>query len=416
VVEHTTHNRAVAGSIPASATIAGLVDASGLVPPGSRVLAAVSGGPDSTALLLALHELGRDVVGAHFDHALRPDSAADAEAVAALCKRLSVPLVTERRSGSLAPGSLQAAARAARYSFLERAADAHGRDLIAVAHTADDQAETVVMNLLRGSGPAGLRGMPDRRGRVVRPLLAATRAQVVEYLEQAGVTPREDPSNRDRRFLRARVRHLLMPRLDRPTLLAIAAAAQRFRDRVAAAASDSAREPALRMEALRRLYRAAGGADPGLTRGHLAAMDRLAQARRTGASLALPGHLVFRVLPDGMEIGPTRKPPAAAWRLRERRCSGCSDPAAAHLAAGELSLGHRSPGLRLQRPGGGTRKLQDLLVDAHVPRHLRDELPLVFLDGRLAWVPGVALDGLSTTRKSSPGRHVWVEGEGTGRW
>jgi len=282
------------------------------------VLAAVSGGPDSTALLLALHELGRDLVAAHFDHALRPDSATDAEAVAALCERLQVRLVAERRSGPLASGSLQAAARAARYTFLERAADLHGRDLIAVAHTADDQAETVVMNLLRGSGPAGLRGMPDRRGRVVRPLLAATRAQVVEYLGQCGVSARDDPSNRDRRFLRARVRHLLMPRLDRRKLLAIATAAQGFRDRVEAGASDSAQEPALRIEALRRLYRAAGGADPGLTRVHLEAMRRMLRERSTGAELALPGRLVFRVLPDGRpEFAPAPPALVASWRPRE---------------------------------------------------------------------------------------------------
>ncbi len=317
MVEHTTHNRAVAGSIPASATIVELAAASGLVPPGSRVLAAVSGGPDSTALLLALQALDRDLIAAHFDHALRPDSAADAEFVAALCQRLGVPLVTERRSDTLAAGSLQAAARAARYAFLERAADAHGRDLIAVAHTADDQAETVVMNLLRGSGPAGLRGMPDRRGRVVRPLLEATRAQVVEYLRQSGVAPLEDPSNRDRRFLRARVRQLLMPRLDPRKLLAIAAAAQRFRDRVESQASVSAQEPALRVEALRRLYRAAGGADPGLTRVHLEAMRRMLRGRSTGAELALPGRLVFRVLRDGRpEFAPAPPALVASWQPR----------------------------------------------------------------------------------------------------
>jgi tRNA(Ile)-lysidine synthase len=400
----------------APASIPELVDASALVPPGSRLLVAVSGGPDSTALLLALHELGRDLVAAHFDHALRPDSAADAEAVATLCTRLGVPYEIERRQGPLASGSLQAAARAARYAFLERAATAHSRDLVAVAHTADDQAETVVMNLLRGSGLAGLRGMPARRGRVVRPLLAVTHGQVVDYVEKSGVTPREDPSNRDRRFLRARVRLLLMPRLDRQELLAIAAGAQRLRDRVEASASLESPEPALRAEALRRLYRAAGGADPGLTRHHLAAMDRLALARRTGASLALPGDLIFRVLPVGVEIEPARRPAAPAWHLRERPCPGCNDPGAAHLARGRLSVGPRTPGLRLRRAGGGTRKLQDLLVDARVPRHLRDELPLVFLDGRLAWVPGIAEDALSTTRKSSPGRHVWVEGGATGRW
>ena len=282
------------------------------------MLAAVSGGPDSTALLLALHELGHDQVAAHFDHALRADSAADSEAVATLCARLGIPLISERRTAPLGAGSLQAAARAARYAFLERAAEAHGRDLIAVAHTADDQAETVVMNLLRGSGPAGLRGMPARRGRLVRPLLTATRAQVVDYLERSGVTPREDPSNRDRRFLRARVRHLLMPRLDPAHLLALSAAAERFRDRLGRQAAIDAEEPALRAAALRRLYRAAGGADPGLTRRHLEAMHRMLRRPSVRAELALPGRLVFRVLPDGRpEFAPASPALVASWRPRE---------------------------------------------------------------------------------------------------
>jgi tRNA(Ile)-lysidine synthase len=416
VVEHTTHNRAVAGSIPASATIPELVAASGLVPPGFTVLAAVSGGPDSTALLLALLELGRDVVAAHYDHALRAGSETDAEHVAALCGGLGVPLVAERRHAPLARGSLQTAARAARDDFLARAAAEHGRDLIAVAHTGDDLGETVVMHLLRGTGVAGLRGMPARRGAIVRPLLGASRAQVLEFLAARGQTHLEDPSNADLRFLRARVRHLLMPRLDARLLVRIATSGERLRDRVERQAALDAGEPVLRVAALRRLYREAGGADPGLARHHLAAMERLAAARRTGAALDLPGGLVFRVLPAGVEIAPA---PAAAtqrpiWRVRERPCAGCSEPGAAHLGRGRLSVDRRTPGLRLRRPAG-TRKLQDLLVDAKVPRHQRDSLPLVFLDGRLAWVPGLAADVTATTPQALPGRHVWVEGVGTGR-
>ncbi len=385
--------------------------ASGLVPPRSAVLAAVSGGPDSTALLLALVELGRNVVAAHYDHALRPGSETDAERVATLCRGLGVPLVAERRQAPLGKGSLQTAARAARYDFLARAAAEHGRDRIAVAHTADDLAETVVMHLLRGTGVAGLRGMPARRGAIVRPLLGASRPQVLQFLAARGQAPLQDPSNADLRFLRARVRHLLMPRLDFRLLVRIATAGQRLCDRVERQAALDAREPVLRAAALRRLYRDAGGPDPGLARHHLAAMERLAAAGRTGAALDLPRGLVFRVLPAGVEIAPA--PQAAtelpAWRVRERPCAGCAEPGAAHLGRGRLSVGRRTPGLRLRRPAG-TRKLQDLLVDAKVPRHLRDRLPLVFLDGRLAWVPGLAADVTATTPQALPGRHVWVEG------
>jgi tRNA(Ile)-lysidine synthase len=310
VVEHTTHNRAVAGSIPASATTA-------------PILVGFSGGPDSTALLLLLQEAGCDLVAAHYDHALRPESAADAAWVRDVCDRLGIPVVSERRAAPLPRGSVEAAARALRYEFLERAATAHRCELIALAHTADDQAETVVMNLLRGAGPAGLRGMPARRGRVVRPLLGVTRGQILAWLKQRAATYLDDATNRDVRFLRARVRHLLMPHLDRRRLLALAAAAGRLRERLDENAALDSPEPVLRATALRRLYQAAGGPDPGLGQSHLQAMDRLLRRPRTGAVQALPGRLAFRVRPDGTpEI--TKAPPelVASWRLREGGADG----------------------------------------------------------------------------------------------
>ena len=310
MVEHTTHNRAVAGSIPAIATT-------------RRILVGFSGGPDSTALLLLLREGGCDLVAAHYDHALRPESAADAAWVRDVCDRVGIPLVSERRAAPLRRGSLEAAARAVRYDFLERAATGHRCDLIALAHTADDQAETVVMNLIRGAGPAGLRGMPARRGRVIRPLLSVTRSQILAWLKLRAVTYLEDASNRDLRFLRARVRHLLRPRLDSRRLLALAAAAGRFRERLDEHAALDAPEPALRAAALRHLYQAAGGPDPGLSQSQLQAMDRLLQRPGSSAVQALPGRLAFRVGPDGTpEI--TKAPPelVASWRLSEGAAVG----------------------------------------------------------------------------------------------
>ncbi len=365
---------------------------------------ALSGGPDSTALLLALVELGRDVVAAHYDHALRPDSHRDAAHVAALCRSLGVRLVVERREGPLARGSLQAAARAARYDFLARARQEVDADLIATAHTADDQVETVLINLLRGTGVAALRGIPARRGAVVRPLLAATRAGVESYLGARGAAALRDPCNRDLRYVRARVRHVLLPALERripdirTRILRLAALAP-------AAAERTADVPSNR---LRAAYRAAGGTGPGLSRRQLATMGALLASGRTGATLDLPGDLVFRVLAGGFEFttrSATVEPAPPA--LRERKCPGCDDEGAVHLRPGVLTIDHRRPGLRLRPlPHGRTRKLQDVLVDAKVPRHERDRLPLVFLDGRLAWVPGIAVDATLTTPRSQPGRHV----------
>jgi tRNA(Ile)-lysidine synthase len=421
VVEHTTHNRAVAGSIPASATTSPVeaIVRSGLLSssPRPRVLAAVSGGPDSTGLLLALRDLGHAVVAAHFDHALRAGSEQDADHVARLCRELQVGLVLERRTAPLGKGSLQAAAREARHEFLERARVGAGCDLIATAHTADDLAETVVMNILRGAGTRGLRGIPARNGAVVRPLLGASRVAIETYLQGKEVAGRDDPSNRDLRFLRARVRHLLMPAVPRlgPALIRTAGLAIAVEDRLSLLSSDGGAnaEPAARRAALHRLYIDAGGRRPGLGRAHLEAMDRLLLDRRTGAALSLPGRLTFCVLPGGRPaftsdraVDPQQP---ADLQVFERPCAGCADPDAAHLRPGTLSLGTRRPGLRLRpRDGRGTRKLQDLFVDAKVPRHERDHRPLVFLDGELAWVPGIAVDEVRSTPKSEPGRHVWV--------
>jgi tRNA(Ile)-lysidine synthetase-like protein len=397
------------------------------LPAGTRVLAAVSGGPDSTALLLWLREEGVDIAAAHYDHALRPGSERDAAHVAELCARLGVPLLSERRSEPLVSGSVQAAARALRYAFLHRALVATGRDVVCMGHTADDVVEGAVMHLLRGSGLAGLRGMPARRGPFVRPLLDVWRADVQAYLAAHGVTALGDPANADTaRYARARVRHLLLPALerDRPgiggRLRAAAAAAAVLQDRLEAEAAllvergtlraDLRRAPrATRLETYRQLY----GRLPGLDRRQLEAMDRLAVHGPTGAGLDLPGRLRLRVQRNrvSIDVG-TLPPPPPAPRIQVRSCAGCADARAAHLRPGPaLTVGYRRPGLRMRPVGApGSRKLQDILTDAGVPRHLRDHLPLVFADGRLAWVPGIALDVDAAAPAGTHAWHVSLEG------
>src|SRR6266404_2945297 len=189
--------------------------ASGLIAPADRVLVALSGGPDSTALLLALHEEGRTLVAAHYDHALQPGSGHVAEKVGALCRRLGVDLLVERRVTPLARGSVQAAARTLRYEFLERARLQAGADVVASAHTADDVVEGVVLHMLRGCGLAGLRGMPARRGVFVRPMLSVWRKEVTSYLDGRGVEAVEDPANSNIAYARVKVRREILPALER---------------------------------------------------------------------------------------------------------------------------------------------------------------------------------------------------------
>ena len=372
------------------------------------MLVAVSGGPDSTALLIALHEAGYDVVAAHYDHALREGSQEVARGVAAMCEARGIRLISERRTEPLPKGSLQAAARQLRYAFLERARTQAGAAEVALAHTADDLVEGAVLHLLRGCGLAGLRGMPARRGHYVRPWLHVWRSEIVEFLGVRGVEAYQDPANRDLRFARARVRHQLLPALerDRPGIL------RRFHGAAVAAAQlqERAETAPTQVETLKRLYAAAGGPQPGLSRRHLEAMLKLTLPGRGGRGVDLPAGLRFRIVGEHLEV--IRSQPASVIppRLVVKECGGCDDGQAAHLRGGfSLRLGHRTPGLRMRPAGGrGSRKLQDIFVDARVPREDRDAWPLVFAEDRLAWVPGVAVDADLASRPGEPAVHVSV--------
>jgi tRNA(Ile)-lysidine synthase len=213
----------------------------GVPRPGDGVAVAVSGGADSVALLHAMHTLagprGWRLGVLTVDHGLRPGSAADAAFVAEEAGRLGLPVRLLR----LAPEELErhrgagpeGAARAARYAAMLAAADEHGWDWLATGHTEDDQAETVLLQLLRGAGPDGLAGMAVRSDRLLRPLLRVRRAHTRACCAALGIRWREDPSNRDQRFLRNAVRARVLPLLEelRPGATAtLARAAELARD------------------------------------------------------------------------------------------------------------------------------------------------------------------------------------------
>jgi tRNA(Ile)-lysidine synthase len=240
-----------------------------LLPRGSRIVAAVSGGSDSVALLhLLVRFAGRagwDIVPAHLDHGLRPDSASDRAFVEALSRSLGLDCVSDRRDVAAArrrDESPEEAARRVRRGFLLEAAELRGAQRIATGHTLDDQAETVLMRLVRGAGATAIGGIAacGHHG-FVRPLLGIERSCLAAYLDRHGIAHREDPSNADARFDRNRVRRLVLP------LLAAQLNPRAARHLVEAAAR--IREDALHLD--------------GLARGELRRLTR----RRTSGTLAL---------------------------------------------------------------------------------------------------------------------------------
>jgi tRNA(Ile)-lysidine synthase len=198
------------------------LQAAGLSLHGRTIVVGLSGGADSVALVDALASLRRRrgfrLVAAHLDHGLRPGSKDGAAFCAAFCPTLDVPLRTAtadvRARAARERGGLEQAARRERYAFLRAVREEEGAAAIVVAHTRDDQAETLLLRLLRGAGATGLAGMRPRTGDILRPLLAVSRAEVLDHLRERGLAWREDPSNADPAHRRNRVRHELLPYLE----------------------------------------------------------------------------------------------------------------------------------------------------------------------------------------------------------
>ena len=171
-----------------------------------RMLLAISGGPDSLALLLLAHRARPgQVAAATVDHQLRPESAQEAEFVGGLCRNIDVPHSILRPAQPIS-GNIQSSARRARYALLDQAADDQACTFIATAHHGDDQLETMLMRLARGSGVDGMAAIRAKNGRIVRPMLGFTKAELEEICAAAGVAPVRDPSNENAEFDRVAMR------------------------------------------------------------------------------------------------------------------------------------------------------------------------------------------------------------------
>jgi tRNA(Ile)-lysidine synthase len=391
-----------------------------LLRPGPLVLA-VSGGTDSTALCLILAEL-REEFGlvlhvAHFDHRARPRAAAaDAAFVGELANHIGATLRVGRAD---APPKNEDDARTARYEFLRRAARDIGATAIATGHTRDDQAETVLLHITRGSGLAGLAGMRPERDGVIRPLLPLRRSDTVAICKAAGIAPREDPTNRSLRFARNRIRHRVLPELAKLNP-EIASAIARLADAAAAIADTAAGDAATALEAattggtisLDRLPDDADARAESLalwwerrTTRRLAARHRAALAQLTAStegsrSLDLPGGRALReyrtlrsVATDNetAQQGPITlvRGDTADWHdwrfALERDLDGGAQVAL--IDAKNVVVRGRRAGDRMNGPRGA--KVQDVFTNAKVPARERDAWPLVIADEAVVWIPGI---------------------------
>jgi len=463
------------------AQVRATIQEQGLFRPGEAVVVAVSGGPDSLCLLHVLRQL-QDELGialhvAHLDHGLRgAESAADAAFVAEMARAWGLPATIEaadvRAVQQAQRLSLEEAARYVRYAFLARVAANVGTSTVAVGHTADDQVETILIHFLRGAGLAGLRGMlpvqemavrplradlsPDEQPaapiRLVRPLLAVTRAEVEAYCAEHGLAPRHDRSNEDEAILRNRLRRRLLPTLEtynpnlRATLLRAAHAladdyaylqaeverlwptlAQETADAVAFdLAAWRGLPPALQRHLLREAVARRQGGWQDVGAGHMEKALAVAN-KRVGAQVTLPNGLRVSRSYTHLIVGraaaapvPVDQPlltleqlpldipgvtplPGSPWQVQaeivERMAEELPPPApyavTVDLAAvgSELVLRRRRPGDRFQPQGlGGSQKLQDFFVDHKVPRAWRDLVPIVATPRQIVWVVGYRLD------------------------
>ncbi len=409
--------------------VAGTIARYGLLSPGERVLVALSGGADSTALALVLRDLSYPLVLGHVDHGMRPDSAADAEHCRRLAGELGVPIELTRLP---APPRTEAQARLGRYGALQEMAGRTGAGRIATGHTLNDQAETVVLRLARGGYPLGI---PPLRGRTVRPLIEAFRCDTEAFCRRHSVPFLVDPTNADLNHRRNLIRHRVLPGLGPEGVARLARlgeAARSRRERVDAAADTVLADILIRRGAEILLDRArllglpAALLRPVLRRGleeaGLAPSARLISdiaakvAPVTGARLHLPGGWSIRCEPLELVAGPELSSPqlrpfklaapgrtfSEEWGIevvaelvkapRPPRCS----PQEAFLhprAAAPLVVRSRLPGDRFRPLGApGVKKLQDLFVDRKVPRGLRDRIPILTCGGEIAWVAGYRID------------------------
>jgi tRNA(Ile)-lysidine synthase len=395
-----------------------------------RPLALVSGGPDSVALLRALFGLEGEPAVLHVNHGLRgEESREDAEFVLALCRKLGVRCEVRRLRLEDGP-NLQERARDERYRLAEAVADELGLTTVAVGHTADDVAETVLMNFARGAGLRGLAGIPPVRGEICRPLIERTREEILGYLASLDQPYRTDPTNLTGKYARNRVRLEILPVLEelypgaarnlaraatlaREDLAALEGLAEEVAERrgdevVMSLGRLSGLHPALRRYALRRAYSMLVAEAPPLGAALVEAVLGLVEKEEGTRTLDLPGGVVASVrggeelalyLGDEPASGEEEvrggETLFAGWRVSARETSGYDPGDASRAEVAYLDASRGPYRVRLAREGdiirplglGGTKKVLRAMMDRKVPKDLRRRTPVVVDPrGEVAWV------------------------------
>src|SRR5436190_4950846 len=361
-----------------------------MIEPGKPLLVLLSGGADSVCLLHLAQSLRADVSVLHVNYGLRPSADADE----AFCRSLFPDLIVERVELPTR-GNLQALAREARYELAER----HAEGDYATGHTLSDQAETVLMRLCSSPGRKGLLGMAPRRGRLIRPLLGMTRDETRAYCREHGLAWREDPTNADTSFTRARVRHELLPLLERISPGAertIAETARLLRDEAEALdallpETDSLEEIAALPPALSRLVlRRMAGAP-------IRTDEVLAMAGRGGTVTVDVGQGLRAVIEYGcvrFDTGPEPPPePLAVGAPGTVRFGGWEVEVSAPATVRSWQPGDRV------RTRAGTKSLQDLFTDRKIPREQRARVPVVEVDGEVKCVGDLTHEEGFTARR-----------------
>jgi tRNA(Ile)-lysidine synthase len=423
----------------------------GMLIPGDHAVVAVSGGADSTALLLCLHSLAPqfhlEITVAHLNHCIRgPEGDADEDFVRRMSEDLGLPFISEtidiKRLASEARRNVEDFAREKRYDFLLRIARRVEAQKVAVAHNLNDQAETVLLRVMRGSGFEGLSGIhPVVEGMIIRPLFECSRDAILEYLKQLNVHYRVDSTNADLRHARNRIRQELLPYLEEhfnpklaPTLAreaglvrevwtfleseaeqAYANLSRRLENGISLSVKDILQlHPAVQKQVLRHALRECSGTLRGITAAHLENALSLCRMGQSGRRILMPRGIVgLRQFGELLLL--VQEPTLGADFAYELTIPGrcdvaeagmnflaeiCSLPAVregmgklqvrAFLESDSLpptlTVRSRLPGDRYGGPGH--RKVKKMLIGRRIPRAARSILPMVAAGNNVVWIPG----------------------------